>query len=156
MSLSPENHLNDRSARMAAGSLSTRYVYRPASAACTQQIIDEGPKATSSISFTSARPSPTPSVKNLNLSRCTSPSLGASTASINREAPSSYKQALADAERREADAFRPRLLAREQSWNEQDLKAMQQKMLMLGEKKLQGFSEENRGEHTSVYEGEGR
>ncbi|KAI9868795.1 MAG: hypothetical protein M1813_004646 [Trichoglossum hirsutum] len=122
---------------------SGHYVYQPASAACTQRIIDEGLKQTSSInSFTSTRPSPTLSVRSLNLSS----SGGAQNANPSdgdggRGSVGSYKQALADAETGE-ESFRPRLAVRQQSWNEQDLKRVMQKMALgVDGGKTQGFSE---------------
>ncbi|KAH0565356.1 hypothetical protein GP486_001257 [Trichoglossum hirsutum] len=142
MSLSPNErpagHPN-RSAKDPSG----HYVYQPASAACTQQIIDEGLKQPSSIySFTSRRPSPTPSSRSLNFNPSGDAQNAKPSGSGSVGTASSYKQALADAELRDG-GFQPGLEARQQSWNEQDLKRMMQKKTLGPDgAKTQGFSEE--------------
>ena len=129
MSLLPEARLGD---------LSAHYVFKTGSAACTRKIIEEAP---SSISFTSTRASPTPSVGKVDCDPKTS------------AGPGSYKQALADAER---DGDGRRFWVRQQSWNEQDLKrAMQRGIFGEGgkEEEMQGFSER---ECAECVKGEGK
>ncbi|KAI9783811.1 MAG: hypothetical protein M1839_003147 [Geoglossum umbratile] len=166
MSPPPENQPAGRPARGTASDLSAHYVYKPASAACTQRIIDEGLQAPSSMSFTSAQPSPAPSVRSLDLECVFSTANNSNSSSSNdnnnnasnsnagggsREAPRSYKQALAEG--RGPAVFQPRFPTRQQSWNEQDLKrAMQQGMFAEGGS-LQGFSD---GGYTSAAKEEGK
>ncbi|KAI9765349.1 MAG: hypothetical protein M1840_007429 [Geoglossum simile] len=129
MSLPPANRSADH------------YVYRPASAASTQRIIDEGVQASSGGSFTSARASPTPSVRSRPAGH------------VDRSA-TSYKQALEEAEAGarvdgDGNAKGRGFPVRTLSWNEQDLKHAMQRGLFVksGGSEMQGFSERGCGEY---------
>ncbi|KAH0538794.1 hypothetical protein FGG08_004626 [Glutinoglossum americanum] len=147
MSLSPETYPTSYPNPRARDNPNVR---QSGSAAATRKIIDDSLKVDpSDYSLTSARPSPTPSLRNLDLFNGGGPQNSYPTnydgggRRGSEGTMSSYKQALADAGRG-GEEFLPRLSDRKQSWSEQDMKrVMHERSLGAEVKKMQGFSSES-------------